>query len=283
MTTPQQPPTPAEPNPDRTFRLGRVPDVTVALPDPDDSATLLDDTAWPTPAIPVITVSLAKRAPDEAPAAADTIVLPAAPTELPNEPDVAAEVPVEEPGEHTMPHPAPDELRRFGPGVPALAVPVPALAAAVWHGDATLADGSDAAPAPTARRRRRALGGWLLPAAVLLAVLAFLAWQRYAPAVQVTGVAVHTDPAGPGCNGTAVVTGTLQTDGGTGTVRYRWERSDGTLSDDLSQPIAKGSKHTDVVLRWTFDGHGSMRATATLDVLSPQSLSAATTFTYTCQ
>ncbi|WP_051965730.1 hypothetical protein [Kitasatospora mediocidica] len=303
MTSPQQLPNAAESEPaadsapettavsaadsapdlDRTVRLDAV--------TADDSATLLDSSAWPTPAagIPVAParVSLLKNGDADATVVLDAVVVDAVTVELaepPVEPTVAhpAPAPLQAPDPVPAHEPlAPGELRRFGPGVPAAAVAVPALAAAVWHGDAT-APAQPGADAPVARRRRRALGGWLLPIVVLLAVLAYLAWQRWTPAVRVTGVAVSSDAAGPACDGTAVVTGTLETDGGAGTVRYRWERSDGTVSDELSQPVARGSHRTDVVLRWTFDGHGTMRATATLDVLSPQARSASTSFTYTC-
>jgi hypothetical protein len=33
---------------------------------------------------------------------------------------------------------------------------------------------------------------------------------------------------------------------------------------------------------WTFDGHGTMRATTTLEVLSPDPTTASVTFTYAC-
>ncbi|WP_280717419.1 hypothetical protein [Kitasatospora sp. MAP5-34] len=81
----------------------------------------------------------------------------------------------------------------------------------------------------------------------------------------------------------AVVTGTLETNGRAGTVSHRWRRSDGTVSGEFTQPVAKGSHRTDVVLRWTFDGKGTMAATAVLDVTSPTAHSASTSFTYTCR
>jgi hypothetical protein len=156
------------------------------------------------------------------------------------------------------------ELRRFGPGVPP-------QAAAVWHGEA-------AATRPRPRRIRR----WLVPVAVLLAVLAFLFWRFHTPALAVTAVGVTTDPAGPGCGGTAVVTAALETNGGSGSIRYRWLRSDGTTSDEIVQDVRSGTHHTDLVLRWTFDGHGSLQATATLEILSPAPRTAAASFPYHC-
>jgi hypothetical protein len=178
---------------------------------------------------------------------------------------------------------APDTggLRRFGPGVPGPdASAGTSQTAAVWHG--TLRPGEPVSPTGTGKRRRRALRGWLLPALVLLAVLAYLAWQRFPASVKVDGASVRNATATQGCHSTARVVGTLRTSGGAGTVRYRWRRSDGTVSDELTQHIAKGSHHTDVVLLWTFDGPGTLTATATLDVLGPQHLSASGNFIYHC-
>ncbi|MBV6700351.1 hypothetical protein [Kitasatospora aureofaciens] len=162
---------------------------------------------------------------------------------------------------------APGELRRFGPGVPP-------RAAAVWHGQAP-----PAAPQPRRPRRTRR---WLVAAAAVLAVLAFLLWRLHTPALVVTGVAVTTDPAGPGCGGTAVVTAAVETNGGSGTVRYRWLRSDGTASDEIVQDVRSGVHHTDLVLRWSFEGQGTLQATATLQILSPAPRTAAATFAYHC-
>lgn len=177
--------------------------------------------------------------------------------------------------------PGSEEAHHFGPGVPTLAGTTDDRVASVWHGTVSL----DAQPGNVARRLRprgRVLGGWLLPVVVLIAVLAYLAWQRYSPALAVTGATVHTDPAGPDCDGTATVTGTLITNGLAGTVEYRWKRSDGTVSHTLQQHVAPGTHRTDVVLRWAFDGRGTMRATATLEVLSPDPTAASATFRYAC-
>ncbi|MFJ3791686.1 hypothetical protein [Kitasatospora sp. NPDC090091] len=164
---------------------------------------------------------------------------------------------------------APGELRRFGPGVPP-------QAAAVWHG-ATLPDQQQ----PERRRASR----WLVPLAVLLAVLALLAflfWRFTSPALAVTGVGVTTDPAGPGCGGTAVITAAVETNGGAGTIRYRWLRSDGTTSDEIRQDVESGARKADLVLRWSFEGRGELQATATLQILAPDTRTAATSFPYRC-
>lgn len=174
-------------------------------------------------------------------------------------------------------------LRRFGPGVPGPDTSAgTAHTAAVWHG--TVRPGDPViAPVGSGSRRRRALRSWLLPVLVLLAVVAYLVWQRMPHAVEVNGVAVANATAVQGCHSTAKVVGILRTSGGAGTVRYRWHRSDGTVSDELTQHVSKGHRSTDVVLLWTFDGPGSLTATATLEVLAPQHKSGSTTFAYRCK
>ncbi|MGW4809236.1 hypothetical protein [Kitasatospora sp. NPDC004272] len=159
-----------------------------------------------------------------------------------------------------------DGLRRFGPGVPP-------RAAAVWHG-------AVAAEAPARRRWDR----WLLvPLALLLALLGYLLWDGYGRPVEVAGVTAGTAAAGPGCDGTAVVTGTLETDGGGGDVRYRWVRSDGTDSGPLVQHVAAGHRSTALTLEWTFRGRGEYAATARLEVLEPAGVRPAeAAFGYSC-
>ncbi|WP_063795074.1 hypothetical protein, partial [Kitasatospora sp. MBT66] len=161
---------------------------------------------------------------------------------------------------------APGELRRFGPGVPP-------LAAAVWHGAAV--------PGAEPPRRRR-VWRWLLPLVLLLAVLALLFWRFSTPALAVTGVGVTTDPAGPGCDSVAVIKAEVETNGGSGTLRYRWLRSDGTTSGEINQDIGSGAHRTELVLRWSFEGRGSLAATATLEILAPGSRTAAVSFPYHC-
>ncbi|MFJ9522106.1 hypothetical protein ACIRPK_28115 [Kitasatospora sp. NPDC101801] len=158
----------------------------------------------------------------------------------------------------------PDGLRRFGPGVPP-------QAAAVWHGTAE----------PPRRRRWKR---WLiLPLLLaLLAALGYWAWQQYGRPMAVDSVAMETDPAALGCEGTQVIRAVLATDGGGGDLGYRWRRSDGTDSGELTQHIARGHRSTELVLRWSFHGQGSMDATATLEVLAPDTHTAAVSFTYDC-
>ena len=211
-------------------------------------------------------------------------------TTVQDEPDTATTV-QDEPGTITLIQDeppasvAPDrvegEVLRFGPGVTAVvAGRVPHNStAAVWHG--TLAGQSDGPEQPR-ERRRGGLRRYTLAGAVLLAVLIFLAWQRYGPALAVQDVAVQTSAEGPGCDGTADVVGVLKTNGRPGTVTYRWIRSDGTTSGLLREKLTRGQKQARLHLLWTFHGRGEYRAAAELRIVSPSAHTAAAQFTYRC-
>ncbi|MFD9213310.1 hypothetical protein ACFVY9_09365 [Streptomyces sp. NPDC059544] len=92
---------------------------------------------------------------------------------------------------------------RFGPGVTAAAREryEQDRTTAVWHTGTT--PGAAPAAAGTGRSRAAGLRRYGLAALILLAALLLLGWQRYGPGPTVRGVAVDTDPAGPGCDGTA--------------------------------------------------------------------------------
>ncbi|MEU0373704.1 hypothetical protein ABZ070_26270 [Streptomyces sp. NPDC006283] len=193
----------------------------------------------------------------------------------------------ERPGENTESDPdraaAPDRVEgdvlRFGPGVTAFVRQRGSGTTAVdlWSGT------SASPPAGTdGGRRRRGLRRYALAAAVLAAVLGFLAWQRYGPAVAVREVRVTTSPAGPGCDGTADVVGVVRTDGRPGTLTYYWVRSDGTSSGPLRERVARGQKQARLHLLWTFHGRGEYRAGAELWVTSPSRHTASAHFMYRC-
>lgn len=163
---------------------------------------------------------------------------------------------------------------RFGPGVTAAAV---APFTVVPGGGAGTATG--AAPA----RRRGGLRRYALTAAVLVAVLACLGWQRYGPGIAVGDVAVTTDPAGPACGGTADVVAVVRTNGRPGTLTYRWVRSDGTRSEPLTERVAGDRREARLHLLWTFQGAGNYPAKAQLELMEPiRRTSAAAEFTYRC-
>jgi hypothetical protein len=183
--------------------------------------------------------------------------------------------PVPEEGAEPLGELSPGEYLHFGPGVPAPSVSTTGHAGEIWRGDVPAAE--------EPRRRRWLLGGWLLPIIVLIVVLAILAWMRFGHPIAVTGAQAHAQSTTIGCGDTATITGTLQTNGEAGTVSYQWQRSDGTQSAVLQQRFAKGTHQVNVALLWTFSGDGNIHATATLDVLTPNAVSASTSFTYTCE
>ncbi|MFG2990494.1 hypothetical protein ACGFZK_14600 [Streptomyces sp. NPDC048257] len=159
---------------------------------------------------------------------------------------------------------------RFGPGVTA-AMPAP------FPLDAAVAVA--AAPRP---RRGAGLRRYALAAVVLAAVIAYLGWQRLGPGIEVREVAVSTDPNGPACDATADVVAVVGTNGRPGTLTYRWVRSDGTQSEQLTERVPRGQREARLHLLWTFHGTGTYPAKAELRLVSPQQRTAAVDFTYRC-
>lgn len=165
--------------------------------------------------------------------------------------------------------PAPDRVEgsvlRFGPGVTA-ALPAP----------------FPPAPGP-APRRPREWRRYSLAAVVLIGVLCYLGWQRYGPALEVREVVVSTDAEGPGCDGTADVVAVVGTNGRPGVLTYRWLRSDGTRSEQLTERVPSGRQEARLHLLWTFQGAGTYAAKAELQLISPVRETAAAQFTYRCR
>ncbi|MCJ1676836.1 hypothetical protein MTF65_05625 [Streptomyces sp. APSN-46.1] len=158
-------------------------------------------------------------------------------------------------------------LLRFGPGVTA-AMPAPFPVTA--------------APAPRGRRAA-APRRYALAAVVLAAVLAYLGWQRFGPGLEVREVSVSTDPKGPACDSAADVVALVRTNGRPGSLTYRWVRSDGTRSEELTERVPSGRKEATMHLLWTFQGKGSYPAEAQFELISPARHTAAVEFTYSCR
>ncbi|MEJ2890347.1 hypothetical protein [Actinomycetospora aeridis] len=174
-----------------------------------------------------------------------------------------------------------EDIVRFGPGMPA-SPPPPATP--TWHRPP--AEGAAPTPARPRRKRRTPFVGGLL---TLLAIAGVLAWLFLRPTtpVGIQGVTVAADPAEAGCGATVVLVGTVATDGTAGTFRYRWERSDGQITEPLTQSVASGATSTDVRLQWTVSGEGTFDGSATLRVLdgvpaTPQAAEGTGGFTYAC-
>ncbi|MET9470050.1 hypothetical protein ABZY44_35720 [Streptomyces sp. NPDC006544] len=176
---------------------------------------------------------------------------------------------VTRPSEHpgaAVPDRVEGSVLRFGPGVTA-ALPAPFP----LH------------PRPEPPRRKGEWRRYALATAVLLAVLAYLGWQRYGPALEVRDVAVATDAGGPACDATADVVAVVHTNGRAGVLTYRWLRSDGTQSEQLTERVPSGRREARLHLLWTFQGAGTYPAKAELQLVSPQRRTAAAEFTYRCR
>lgn len=170
---------------------------------------------------------------------------------------------------------------RFGPGVPtARDGGLDANVVAAWHGETRQPRRGGASSGPSPRWRR--LRGWLLPGAVLLAVLIYVLWPRHSAPIAVLSAQVTTGSTGPACDRVVTYTGTIETNGNSGTVTYRWLRSDGTASGPFEQSVAAGEKAIQVTLRWTIAGHGAFRATASLQILSPAQSTVTAAVAYSC-
>ncbi|WSQ06601.1 hypothetical protein OG604_01835 [Streptomyces sp. NBC_01231] len=168
----------------------------------------------------------------------------------------------------TLPDRSEGTVLRFGPGV---------TAAVAHRTHSTL----PTVPPPLAPPRRR-LRRHALPALVLIAVVAFLTWQRLGPSVAARTVAVTARPTVLGCDDTADIVALVITNGRPGTLSYRWTRSDGTASGVLREVVTRGQRQARLHLLWTFQGKGHYTAQAELRLLSPTHRTATTHFTYDC-
>ncbi|MFG2858178.1 hypothetical protein ACGFZ9_47740 [Streptomyces mirabilis] len=166
----------------------------------------------------------------------------------------------------TVPDRVEGTVLRFGPGVTAAAHRI--------HSTLPVTP----PPVPRSGLRRYAL-----PALAFLCVLAFLAWQRLGPSVEVRDVSVTARPAELGCGETAQILAQVTTNGRPGTFTYRWFRSDGTSSDVLRERLPRGRRHATLSLRWTFEGKGHRAGRAELRVLTPSVRTAVTRLTYDCR
>ncbi|MGI5458761.1 hypothetical protein ACQEWB_37425 [Streptomyces sp. CA-249302] len=206
------------------------------------------------------------------------------PASRPDDPDLTATLPPTDPAAtlHLPPSEAAEGETRFGPGVPGAPGTGNDLVTGIWTGTIPAGAPSGAVagrPRPWWRRELRFL--LVVVAVVVAVVLAMRSCTTTGSPLRVLDAKV-TAPGVGHCAKTVVVTGVLHTDGRQGTVDYRWKRSDGTSSAVLHQEVGRNVKISEVVLRWSFDGRGTMKATATLEVLSPNRVTASADFTYDC-
>lgn len=173
----------------------------------------------------------------------------------------------------TAPAPRPGEVRRFGPGVPTPEVAA-SRAEQLWR--------AGAAPARAPRRRAGRLVGGVVTVLVVAAALLVGLSLRAPSALVVTAAAVELDPRGPACDGTAEITGLISTNGGSGTITYRWI-ADGVREAATDAPLSVSGQDTvRVALNWPFEGASNGDHVARLEIVAPQQLSAEQRFVYRC-
>jgi hypothetical protein len=174
-----------------------------------------------------------------------------------------------------------EEVLRFGRGVAAARPPQQASTAPPWQGSTA---SYPVAQRPNRSRRRLISIFSGLITAVILAVVGYFVIQRLTP-LEVTSVAVAiAQPLPANACGTRVdVVGTVTSNGGGGSFTYRWLRNDGSATGVLTESVPFGTSVTQVHLFWQFDGEGTIKVEATLQILTPQPVETSTEFTYTCR
>jgi hypothetical protein len=207
-------------------------------------------------------------------------------------PPVEAQPPLDEGDIVTLlavpsPHQAPVH---FGPGVSSgVSTESPqagTTAERIWREGreqlGTVQRGGKPGKAARARRRRTIL------AAVLFAVImggAILAWLKLsgAPELAIKSIDVVAPKKTQGCDSAVVVTGKIITNGEAGEISYEWRKNlDKEVVKQTLRTTAGQTSYT-VPLRWTLKGKSTVKATATLRVLSPGPLRTdKASFTYKC-
>ena len=117
--------------------------------------------------------------------------------------------------------------------------------------------------------------------AAVIGGVAFWWWHRLG-GIRVESASVSSAPSVVGCAATADVVAVVDTNGRRGVLRYRWVRNDGQTTEELSQTIAGGQRSVTLHLAWTFAGRGNFAAVATLDIRSPDPITAQGHFRYRC-
>lgn len=178
---------------------------------------------------------------------------------------------------------------QFGPGIGTVQEPrQETTAERIWRQGRDEAatvhrpPGGRVAKATRARRRRT-----ILASAVFAVIMAgaLVAWFRLtgSPELAVQSIDVTAPKKTQGCDAAVVITGTVVTNGGAGEISFEWHKN-------LDKEVVRGTLRTSadktsytVPLRWTLHGKSSVKATATLKVLSPGPVRTdKATFAYKC-
>ena len=169
----------------------------------------------------------------------------------------------------------PPRIVRYGPGVPAS----PPAGQAELTAERTWRNTDPAKPSGR-RARLGALLGWALTV-ILLAASGVLLYLRFHHApFHVTSAAI-TQQAKTGCG--VDVTGRITTNGSAGTVSYQWlVRPDLQPPQPLSQSVVAGQHAIFVSVAVEGQGHGSASRNVTLQVLGPDTATAAAAVMISC-
>jgi serine/threonine-protein kinase len=136
----------------------------------------------------------------------------------------------------------------------------------------------------TGRRWRpgwRTVASTMITLGIAIGVGAYLGEQAH-QSLSVTGVSVSVANPLVGCNATVNVVGTITTNGKGGSITYQWIRTLNGATGPATVTERAGQDAVQVTLTWSFHGTGTTRAIAELRVLSPNSATGNTQFTYSC-
>ncbi|MER6947350.1 hypothetical protein ABT294_25270, partial [Nonomuraea sp. NPDC000554] len=176
----------------------------------------------------------------------------------------------------------------FGPGVASEPQQQPpgTTAERIWRegrDQARTLQRSERASKTARARRRRTISATMVFA--IIAAGAVVAWIKLgdAPELAITSVDVAAPKKTQGCDSAVVITGTIVTNGAAGEISYEWRKS--LDKEVVKRTLRTTSDQTSYVvpLRWELKGKSTVRATATLRVLSPGPLrTEKASFTYKC-
>ena len=132
------------------------------------------------------------------------------------------------------------------------------------------------------RRWRGALAS-LLTLAIAAGVWAYV-WERSHGKLAVTSISLKAadETVTVGCNGTADIIGTVNTNGRGGPITYEWVDDPSQKPQVLTAQDQTGRQSVQVSLAWKFHGRGTGSAVATLEVLTPEVAKTSITFPYSC-
>ncbi|MED7930278.1 hypothetical protein SMD20_39035 [Nonomuraea sp. LP-02] len=180
------------------------------------------------------------------------------------------------------------EAVQFGPGVSTQEQRPATTAEQIWRSGRpeaeTVQRGAGGRRVKAARSRRwRTIGSTALFAVIMVG--AILAWFKLsdAPDLAIGSVDVKVAKKSYGCDATALVTGMVVTNGGSGVIAYEWHKN-------LDDEVVKGTLQTrsdqtsyQLPLRWSLNGKTTAKATATLRIVSPEPpRTDKVSFTYKC-